>query len=158
MKRFMNKKVATIGLAAGLALGAAGAAFAYYTTSGSGTGSTTTGSASTLTLHASIAGAITPGVAGEESVTFTADNSNTAAQYVTTISFTSVTSSNSGCQTFLTANPGQFSMAPVTSDTDVPGSQTGYALNGTGTLLWTDEAYAQNACAGEPLTLTVSSN
>ena len=30
MKRFMNKKVATIGLAAGLALGAAGAAFAYY--------------------------------------------------------------------------------------------------------------------------------
>ncbi len=31
MKRFMNKKVATIGLAAGLALGAAGAAFAYFT-------------------------------------------------------------------------------------------------------------------------------
>ena len=33
MKRFMNKKVATIGLAVGLALGAAGAAFAYFTTS-----------------------------------------------------------------------------------------------------------------------------
>ena len=31
MKRFMNKKVAAIGLAAGLALGAAGAAFAYFT-------------------------------------------------------------------------------------------------------------------------------
>ena len=30
MKRFMNKKVATIGLAAGLALGGAGAAFAYF--------------------------------------------------------------------------------------------------------------------------------
>ena len=30
MKRFMNKKVAAIGLAAGLALGAAGAAFAYF--------------------------------------------------------------------------------------------------------------------------------
>ena len=31
MKRFMNKKVAAIGLATGLALGAAGAAFAYFT-------------------------------------------------------------------------------------------------------------------------------
>ena len=34
MKRFMNKKVMAIGLAAGLTLGAAGAAFAYFTTSG----------------------------------------------------------------------------------------------------------------------------
>ncbi len=31
MKRFMNKKVATIGLAAGLLLGVGGAAFAYFT-------------------------------------------------------------------------------------------------------------------------------
>ena len=34
MKRFMNKKVAAIGLAAGLALGVAGGAFAYFTTTG----------------------------------------------------------------------------------------------------------------------------
>ncbi len=46
MKRFMNKKVVAIGLAAGMTLGAAGAAFAYFTTTGSGTGSATTGSAS----------------------------------------------------------------------------------------------------------------
>ena len=39
MKRFMNKKVVAIGLAAGLTLGAAGAAFAYFTAlDGSGTG------------------------------------------------------------------------------------------------------------------------
>lgn len=50
MKRFMNKKVATIGLAAGLALGAAGAAFAYFSTTGSGTGSASTGSATALTI------------------------------------------------------------------------------------------------------------
>ena len=36
MKRFMNKKVVAIGLAAGLTLGAAGAAFAYFTSTGSG--------------------------------------------------------------------------------------------------------------------------
>ena len=39
MKRFMNKKVAAIGLASGLALGAAGAAFAYFTDTDNGTGS-----------------------------------------------------------------------------------------------------------------------
>ena len=54
MKRFMNKKVAAIGLAAGLALGAAGAAFAYWTTSGSGSGQATTQSSNgTLTLNVS---------------------------------------------------------------------------------------------------------
>ena len=36
MKRFMNKKVVAIGLAAGLTLGAAGAAFAYFTSTGTG--------------------------------------------------------------------------------------------------------------------------
>ena len=43
MKRFMNKKVAAIGLAAGLALGVAGGAFAYFTRPVSGTGRRRTG-------------------------------------------------------------------------------------------------------------------
>jgi hypothetical protein len=90
-------------------------------------------------------------------VAFTADNSNVTSQYVNTISFVSVTSTGA-CQTFLTAKPGQFAMADVTSHTTVPGTQTGYTLTGTGTLVWTDEAYAQNACAGATLTLNVSSN
>jgi hypothetical protein len=47
MKRFMSKKVAAIGLAAGIALGAGGAAFAYFTTNGSGTGSASVGSTPT---------------------------------------------------------------------------------------------------------------
>jgi hypothetical protein len=44
MKRFMNKKVAAIGLAAGLALGGAGAAFAFFTAQGNGSGTGSTGS------------------------------------------------------------------------------------------------------------------
>ena len=44
MKRFMNKKVVAIGLAAGITLGGAGAAFAYFTAHGNGTGSASTGS------------------------------------------------------------------------------------------------------------------
>lgn len=39
MKRFMNKKVAVVGVAVALAIAAGGAAFAYFTTTGSGTGS-----------------------------------------------------------------------------------------------------------------------
>jgi hypothetical protein len=50
MKRFMNKKVAAIGLATGLVLGGAGAAFAFFTSTGTGTGSATTGSASQYTV------------------------------------------------------------------------------------------------------------
>ena len=46
MKRFMNKKVVAIGLAAGITLGAAGAAFAYFTATGSGTGTGSVGLAS----------------------------------------------------------------------------------------------------------------
>jgi hypothetical protein len=44
MKRFMNKKVAAIGLAAGIALGGAGAAFAFFSAQGSGSGTGSTGS------------------------------------------------------------------------------------------------------------------
>jgi hypothetical protein len=157
IKRFMNKKVVAIGLAAGITLGGAGAAFAYFTTTGSGSGGTTAGSASAVTLHAAIAGNIVPGDGGQ-AVTFTADNSNSGAQEVRTISFVSVTSTDTTCNDFLTANTGQFSMTDVTSNTDVPGSSSNVSLNGTGTLVWTDEAYAQNACAGAPLTLNVSSN
>jgi hypothetical protein len=156
MKRFMNKKVAVIGVAAGLVLGLGGAAFAYFGAAGQGTGTTTAGSGHAVTLHAAIAGAIVPGDGGQ-AVTFTADNANATSTYVSTISFVSVTSSNSACNTLLnTTDPGEFSMVQVTSDTTVPASQTGYTLAGTGTLLWADGAYDQSACEGAPLTLTVT--
>jgi hypothetical protein len=160
MKRFMNKKVAAIGVAAGLALGIGGAAFAYFTTTGAGNGSTTAGANSgSITLHATIAGNILPGDGGQ-SVTFTGDNSNTTtALFVKTISFVSVTSSDTNCQAVITANPTQFHMADVTSNTSVPASGSGVALNGTGTLIWDNSnTQDQTACAGASLTLNVSSN
>ena len=63
MKRFMNKKVAAIGLAAGLALGVGGAAFAYFNTTGAGDGSATTGSATALVIS-QVAPAVTGLVPG----------------------------------------------------------------------------------------------
>jgi hypothetical protein len=50
IKRFMNKKVVAIGLAAGITLGGAGAAFAYFTSSGSGPGSASVGSSTALDI------------------------------------------------------------------------------------------------------------
>src|ERR1035441_3436611 len=50
MKRFMNKKVAVVGIAVALVLGIGGAVFAYFTTTGTGTGSAPIGDASALTV------------------------------------------------------------------------------------------------------------
>lgn len=50
MKRFMTKKVAAIGITAGLILGASGAAFAYFTSQGAGTGTASTGTTHDLTI------------------------------------------------------------------------------------------------------------
>ena len=87
MKRFMNKKVTAIGLAAGLALGAAGAAFAYFTTSGSGTGNGKVGSSSsfTVTVDAYTGGPIYPG-SGSENATYTVKNPGPADQLLTSTS------------------------------------------------------------------------
>ena len=47
MKRFMNKKVAVVGLTVALVMGVGGAAFAYFSSTGGGTGSAGVGTAAT---------------------------------------------------------------------------------------------------------------
>jgi hypothetical protein len=51
MKRFVSKKVVAVGVAAGLAIGISGAAFAFWTQGGSGTGSATTGTTQDITVN-----------------------------------------------------------------------------------------------------------
>jgi len=51
MKRFMNKKVAVVGVAVALVLGLGGAAFGYFATAGAGTGSASVGTASGLIIN-----------------------------------------------------------------------------------------------------------
>ncbi len=103
MKRFMNKKVAAIGLAAGLALGAAGAAFAYFTTSGTGSGTENAGTAGTVSLSATF-GAIVPGDGGQ-TVTISATNNNATSATITTVSGDTplVTSTVPACQAVINA-------------------------------------------------------
>src|SRR5580700_8989226 len=84
MKRFMNKKVAAVGLAVGLTLAGAGAAFAYFTSTGNGTGQGFVGSASNWTVTAgAVSGTIYPG-AGSETITFTIKNNSSGAQALDT--------------------------------------------------------------------------
>ena len=158
MKRFMNKKVMAIGLAAGLTLGAAGTAFAYFTTSGSGSGATNAGTAGTVSLSASIAGAIVPGDGGQV-VTFSADNTNATSATISTVTGSTplVTSTNSACQAVITANPAQFSLAQVNEAGQVIPADATTQLSVTGTLVWADSATQdQTPCAGAPLTLHVT--
>jgi hypothetical protein len=89
MKRFMNKKVATIGVAAGLALGLGGAAFAYFSSTGAGNGSASVG---TTGNNVAVEGASTPAlVPGETtSMSFTAYNYSAFNQAIQHITLTGV--------------------------------------------------------------------
>jgi hypothetical protein len=160
MKRFMNKKVAAIGLATGLALGAAGAAFAYFQTSGSGTGTGTVGNASGLVIHqASINysnaltdNALVPGTSA--TVTFTVDNNSSGQQQLGTISLASWASNKTGCDSV--DDPGWITMTPDVVNTDyAPG--TAQVVSGSSVITFNDLAVPQNVCAGASLTFTYAS-
>jgi hypothetical protein len=97
MKRFMNKKVATIGLAAGLLLGAGGAAFAYFTGSGNGTGQAQTGSTATWSVAQTTPtpAAMYPGN-GTSVVTFLVTNTGGGAQAIENVGQTVAAIVNDG--------------------------------------------------------------
>ena len=102
MKRFMNKKVVTIGAAIGLALGIAGTATAYWLSSGGGSGTATTATAgnSNLTVASTEAspGTMGPNIGPEAlTVTITNPGTDTQSSYVT-----SVTAKIDTAQTFNT--------------------------------------------------------
>ena len=156
MKKHLSKRRVVVSAIVVMLAIASGVAYAYWTSTGSGSGTANALTPSgTLTLHATGFLNISPG--GNKTVTFTADNATGSDGYVTTIVFGSVTSTGA-CQTMLTANPGQFTMANVTSNTVVPSGASAFALTGTGTLSWTDlAAVDQGACKGAALTLNVTS-
>ena len=157
MKRFMNKKVAAIGLAAGLALGAAGAAFAYYTSNGSGTGNVTAGSANSVTLAVTNVTLNGPGGAAVPiPYTFT-NTAGNGAQTFGTVSavVNSISAGANGCTLALadlstttsTGSIGQVADgAPYSSNT---GTEPTISM---GNLPTTD----QSACEGQTISVTLT--
>ena len=97
-KKFLNKKVIGIGLAAGLLLGAGGAAFAYFLGSGSGTGQATTANSAPINItdNSGSLAALGPGVSAQN-VTLYLDNTASASQYVTSVTVTLTTSNEGAC-------------------------------------------------------------
>lgn len=161
MKRFMNKKVAAIAAAAGLALGIGGAAFAYWTASGSGGGTgTVASSGGSVTLVATFPNTLTPG--NSVPVTISAYNTGKTSVKVTSVADgTTPIGVSSGCTL------GDFSLASggptmdTTGGTVIPaGTSSGSAINvATDTLTYADSTTVdQSACKGGTITLSYTSS
>lgn len=169
MKRLLSKKVVAVGLAAGITLGIGGAAFAYFTSTGSGSGSALTGSPSQWTVAAtSSTGTMYPGV-GFASLDFSVTNNSTGAQAIESESAAVAQAANGdivttagndatavpGCLAswYFINNQGTLSVPLKTSI----GHLGAFAVTGVQVGMFNDLTTSQNACAGfsPAITLTV---
>lgn len=134
-------------------LAVAGVAVAYWSTTGSGSGSgTVAGSNGTLVLNGSIAPGLTPG--GSESVSYTADNSNTSGLQVGTVkAVVSIDAEHAtaGCKA------SDFSVADTAENQTIPASTSGVALAKSATIKMIDSAEGQDACKGATISLALTS-
>jgi len=158
-KRPRKRRLIALGMVGVLALG--GAAFAYFTTTGSGTGDTQAGTSTALTINGTItpsAGGIVPGGLADP-VTFTVTNTGEGSQRVGTIHLESVGAFTSN--TYATAIPGcdtsAFSVADVVANQTVPGLAT-TAITASGNLVFANLDSNQDACKLAYIRLTFSSN
>ena|ERR1700733_11547142 len=158
MKRFMNKKVVAIGLAAGITLGAAGAAFAYFTNTGTGTGSGAVGSPTNdITVVGTETTPVYPGGA-TGSVSFTASNASSNPERLTTIHFTGATPDATSAAAGCTSAMLDLSMADVTVNVTLAGNASNVVIVPTGTLVMGDTGLSQNDCAGATPTLSFTTS
>jgi hypothetical protein len=158
-------------------LAAAGAAIAYFTTTGQGTGSAAVGTNAALTITGTATSSLYPGTSSP--VTFTANNPSSGHQQIGTVTLTGIKAcvgtgsswngtacSNGGteattCEDFTAGASNvttkDFYMAPVVENQDLP-SGNGTSLNTNGTLVMNNfTAASQDACKGANLYLTFSS-
>jgi len=183
MKRFMNKKVAAIGLAAGLALGAAGAAFAYFTDTGtnsSGTVTVGTSAGLTVTPSAATGGTLYPTAIGDHNqVTDTIDytilnNGESALQLSQAVVTVNNSGIGNGCLGSWFQVDGQ--AAPTGTDTQDLSTTNELAPNSDGTTVTAapavngdtyygsltisliDNGHVQDVCKGVTPTVTITAS
>ena len=139
-KRFLNKKVAAIGLAIGLAAGLGGAAFAYFTSTGAGNG---TASVGTTGANIAVEGTsslvpLTPGGASA-TITFKAYNYALYNQEITNIHVTGVQACSVPFGTVSTTTYGSATAAPSCADAGALATTDSSCATGgvsTGTATW----------------------
>jgi hypothetical protein len=151
-KLMKNKRALTV-FSVIAVLAVAGIAVAFWTASGSGSGSGTVASSNgSLVLHGSIAPGLTPG--GSETVSYTADNTNSSSLQVGTVHAVVTIDeahAEAGCQA------GDFSVADVTEGQTIPANTSGVELSNSGTIKMTDSAVSQDACKGATISLALTS-
>ena len=149
--RKLSKKSRITAAVAGVALVAVGggAAYAYWTTTGSGSGEATNAAGGgTVTLHATFDGGLAPG--NQVAVAYTADNATTSSTVVGALS-ANVTTNVAGCL------PAWFEVTAVTSNSPVAANSTGTSV-GSGVLKFNDSTTVnQDACKGAVVTVNVTS-
>ncbi|TQJ59963.1 hypothetical protein FBY30_2220 [Arthrobacter sp. SLBN-83] len=150
MRKMTKKnKIAAVALSATLLAAGGGAAYAYWSTTGSGTGSAVASAGNNeVTLHSSFATGIAPGET--RAVTYTADNSNTSSTVVAGLAPTVATSDAKCLASWFTVDASN-------SPTTVLAKTTGTTV-GTGTLTFTDTADNQDACKTATITVNVTSH
>jgi hypothetical protein len=175
MKRLMRRKVVAIGVVAGLTLGIAGAAVAYFTAVGGGTGTASVGNATGISLVGTITGTLYPAGA-PASVSVLVTNTGAGAQHVGSVHLVSI-GIDTASATYTGASGAQQALwnacdttvgtavplaDPAFSMADIPVNLTLAPLTGNttvfGSLHMNDTNVSQNNCQGAPLLLTFSSN
>ncbi len=139
------------------ALTAAGAAIAYFTSSGSGTGTAAVGSSSAVTLHATISSDLYPG--SSSPVSLTVDNPSSGSQSVGTVTLASISvdAGHSACSTTISGGNPDFTMAAVSVNKVFPPGN-GQSVTPSGTLTMNETGVNQDACQGAALTLHLTNN
>ena len=103
-----------------------------------------------------LTGTVVPGSAPgtNEPVSFSVANPSESPIQVTTVHLVSVAAdgAHAACET------GDFSMADVIEEHEVPAEATNEALPNDGSLVYHNTAVSQDACKGATLTLTLSSS
>jgi hypothetical protein len=159
-----RRRLVALGVVGVVAL--SGAAYAYFTTTGSGTADTQAGTSQAVAITAVItpaSGGLVPGGTGSD-VLFSVNNPSTGHQLVNTVHFTGVVAYTDLAHGTVIPNGtgagqcdrSQFSMADVVQDQDVPTGLT--ALTDHGTLLLANAAVSQDGCKNAYLVASFTSN
>jgi hypothetical protein len=147
-----GKKRITIGVIALLTVAGAGAAFAYWTATGSGTGEATTGESVAFEITSETAvGTIAPGNAGQ-TVDFTVTNPGEGSQYLTAVTVALETAA--GVAWVPTGDCSIADYVATISTAPAAGQiAAGAAVTGTATVTLTNTAENQDDCQGQTVPL-----
>jgi hypothetical protein len=151
-----RRKVGAATIVAMLVL--AGAAFAYWTTTGGGTGSATTGTSAAVTVtQTSTVSGLVPGSASQP-VDFDITNAKTTPQYVTSVAFTitSITNITGGAPATGCTSADFTLVQPNAIAADVAAGVTHYAPSGA-SIAMIDAAGNQDGCKNVTVHLTFTS-